>query len=335
MSGSEPGDLRDPGLGCITDVAGIRVGHWTDRVGATGCSVILAESGAVGGIDVRGGYPGTRDCAMLDASNVSVPVHAVTLSGGSNQGLEACSGVARWLRERGKGARLGRVTVPRVAGAVIFDLGVADPDAFPGLDAGYEACEKAAGGPVEEGTVGAGTGAVVGRLLGRRSAVKSGLGTASVAIGGITVGALMVVNPIGSVHGLGGEVLAGPRDPETGAFLDSIELLLDPEFESPAWLAGQSTVIGVVATDAKLAPDQATRVARMAQAGMATVVRPAHTELDGDAIFCLSTAETESSDLDLTRLGAAAALATATAIRRGVTTATGLDGIEAASRGLS
>ena len=199
----------------ITDVPGISVGHWTDKRAGTGCTVVLAPKGAVGGVDVRGAAPGTRETDLLRPGTLVQEAQAIVLSGGSAFGLDAASGVVRYLEEQGAGFRVGRRRVPIVAGAVLYDLGVGDGRVRPQAEHGYEACANAHSGPVEQGSVGAGTGASVGKARGRNSAVKGGLGSASAVMGdGTVVGALMAVNAFGEVVDEDGAVVAGPRDDE-------------------------------------------------------------------------------------------------------------------------
>ena len=315
----------------IADVPGIRVGHYTDSVAITGCTVLLCEGGAVGGVDVRGAAPGTRETDLLDPSNLVERVHAILLTGGSAFGLDAAGGVMRYLAERGVGYDAGVARVPIVPGAVIFDLGIGRSDSWPDAVAGYRACLAASGGAVEMGSVGVGTGATVGKLLGRDFATKGGVGTASIGLpGGLVVGALVAVNAVGDVvDPSDGRVIAGARS-EAG-FAGSVSVILggsdDRRSESP--LAGTNTTIGVVATNARLTKAEARRVAMMAHDGLALAIRPAHTMFDGDAIFALATGES-GTPADVTSLGVAATHVVARAIVRAVETATSLGGVPAA-----
>lgn len=304
----------------ITDVPGLRVGHWTDARGRTGCTVLLCPPGTVGGVDVRGGAPGTRETDLLRPGNLVSEVHAVLLTGGSAFGLDAATGVVRWLEERGIGFDVRVARVPIVPAAVIFDLGVGDPKARPDAAAGYAACERATGGPVPSGPVGAGTGATVGKLLGPQFASRGGLGTASLRVGAEVVGALAVVNAFGDVvDPATGKILAGTRRPLVGGFLDTNAQLRSGLGQLFQAAAGESTTIAVVATTARLDKAQLGRVALMAHDGLARTIRPVHTQLDGDTVFALSCPSPEATAGDVTVIGAAAADALALAVVRAVT----------------
>lgn len=313
----------------ITDVKGIKVGHYTDREGITGCTVILCEEGAVGGIDIRGGAAGTREVDPLRPGHVVEKVNAILLTGGSAFGLDAAAGVARYLEERGKGHRTRAMRVPIVPTAVIYDLAIGSREVRPGADEGYKACLSATDGPVEEGSVGAGTGATVGKLLGMEYATKGGLGTVSATIGdGIVVGVLVVVNALGNVIDPStGKIIAGVRDPGGGGFLDPVDLISRGALPLPSH---SNSTLAVVATNARLSREEAIVVARMAQAGLARVIRPAHTLFDGDVVFTLATGEKESHPLRSFIIGAVAAELLAQAIIRAVLKAEGLGGIPSA-----
>jgi len=312
----------------ITDVAGIKVGHFTDRQGITGCTVVLCEGGAVGGVDVRGSAPGTRETDLLRPLNLVQEVHAVVLSGGSAYGLDAASGVMRWLEEHGIGFHVGVGVVPIVPAAVLFDLTIGDPKARPDAAAGYQACQDATDGPVAEGSVGAGTGATVGKLLGPRFATKSGLGTASVRIGkGVVVGAIVAVNAFGDVvDPESGTIIAGTREPLGKGFVNTVKLMQGNLGQTV--LAFANTTIGVVATDAFLTKEGANKVAQMAHDGLARTIRPVHTMFDGDTIFALATGQKKA---DVNIVGAFAAEVFAQAILRAVRAARPAAGLPAAS----
>jgi len=308
----------------ITDVPGIKVGHYTDREAATGCTVILCEEGAVAGVDVRGSAPGTRETDPLRPMSLVGKAHAILLSGGSAFGLDAAAGVMRYLEERGYGFDTGVAKVPIVPAAILFDLRVGNSKVRPGPEEGYKACLAASTGPVAEGCVGAGTGATVGKIMGPERMTKSGLGTASQKIGNITIGAIVAVNAFGDVvDPETGKIIAGPRDTERGGFLSTTEIMKGLS----ASTAPTNTTIGVVATDASLEKEQVNKVAQMAHDGLARAIRPAHTMVDGDAIFVLATGKERS--VDVTMLGALAAEVVATAIVRAVRQAEGLCGIPA------
>ena len=312
--------------GTLTDVAGLTVGHWTDLEAATGCTVVLCDGdGAVAGVDVRGSAPGTRETDLLDPVNAVQKVHAVLIAGGSAFGLDAASGVMRWLEARGRGVEVGPQRVPIVPAAVLFDLAVGRPDVRPDAAAGEAACDAATAGPVPQGSVGAGTGATVGKVPGSELATKSGLGSASLRLaGGVTVGALVAVNAAGDVvDPASGAVIAGPR--RDGGFVRTVEWLRE---HSPRVGVGQSTTLAVVATDAALTKPEAAKVARMAHDGLARTVDPVHTMLDGDTVFALATGAAERH-ADVTAVGAAAATALAAAVLAAVSEATSLAGVPA------
>ena len=291
----------------ITDVRGIEVGHAQDEEALTGCTVILCRKGAVAGVDVRGGAPGTRETSLLDPVNVVEKVHAIVLAGGSAFGLDAASGVMQYLEEQNIGFETGSAKVPIVPAAILYDLSLGRSDVRPDAAMGYHAAVSASFAAPVEGNVGAGTGASVGKMRGMKYAMKSGVGTWSVKINGITIGALVAVNAIGDVvDPKNGEMIAGVR---TGTTMSLLK-------KSPSLTAVTSnTVIGVVATNANLTKSQATKVAQMAQDGLARTIRPAHTMFDGDTIFALATGEHKA---DVSMVGAFAAEVMAEAILRAV-----------------
>ncbi|OYU32473.1 MAG: peptidase S58 [Comamonadaceae bacterium PBBC2] len=319
--------------GSIVDVPGLQVGHFTHSQRLTGCSVVLAPQGAVGAVDVRGAAPGTRETDLLDPSNLVEKVHAVLLSGGSAFGLDAASGVMRWLDEHGIGFETGYGRVPIVPAAVLFDLPVVRPgdqaDIRPDADAGYAACQAANSDMPAAGNVGAGAGASVGKLFGLDRAMKGGIGNASVRVGPWVVGAMVACNAIGDVlDPATGQVIAGARTADGQSLLDTQAALLRGE-RSTRPMPGTNTTIGVIATNATLSKAQAKRLAISAHDGLARSIRPAHTTLDGDTLFALATgAETSAPDLMLLTVMAAeaTALATVDAIcqARGITTTLGV-----------
>ena len=319
----------------ITDVQGIKVGHYTDREGITGCTVVLCEDGAVGGVDVRGSAPDTRQTELLRPVYLVQQVHAVLISGGSAFGLDAASGVVHWLEERGVGFEFGGAVVPIVPAAVLFDLNIGDPKARPDAEAGYQACQSATDGPVAEGSVGAGTGAKVGNLLGPKFATKGGLGTTSVKIGkGIVVGAIVAVNALGDVVDPDtSTILAGTRKPVVGGFLNTAKQMQGDLGQTILGLA--NTTLAVVATNAYLTKEGANKVAQMAHDGLARSIRPVHTMFDGDTVFALSTGKPpkKGSGADptiTTVVGIAAADVLARAVVRAVQQAESLGGVPAA-----
>lgn len=303
-------------------IEGLRVGHWTDAEGLTGCTVVLPDEPAVAGVDVGGAAPGTRETDLLRPGRTVERVHGVLLSGGSAFGLAAADGVMRWLEEHGRGFETGVARVPIVPAAVLFDLALGSPVARPGPEAGYQACSSARPGAPAEGNVGAGTGATAGKLLGSAQATKTGLGVASLTVdGGFTVAALAVPNPVGDiVEPSTGEVVAGCRAGDSG------ELVLGPLADTI--LALTTTTLAVVATDARLTKEETNRLAKLAYAGLARAIRPL-TAFDGDVIFALSTGRRGRGNL--TALGAAAADAVARAIVRGARAAWPAGGLPSAS----
>ena len=318
------GDPLNP-AGSITDVAGLRVGHFTDPRRPTGCTVVLTADGAVAGVDVRGAAPGTRETELLSPLNAVEQVHAIVLAGGSAFGLDAASGVMRWLDERGFGIEVGPAKVPIVPAAILFDLWVGDASIRPDAASGYAACEAASTQPVAEGNVGAGSGATVGKLFGIQRAMRGGIGSASVTVGGITVGALVAVNAIGDVIDPStGQTVAGARTADGSALLGTMHALLRGDL--PLLLqAGAATTLGVVATDAVLTKVQANKLAQMAHDGLARTINPVHTMSDGDTVFALATGASGKT-APLTLLGALGAEVMAAAVLRAVRAATRLSG---------
>ena len=326
-----PSDSDAPSAGAITDVPGIEVGHFSDTRRPTGCSVVITRQGAVGGVAVRGAAPGTRETDLLEPGNTVSQVHAVLLSGGSAWGLDAAGGVMRWLDEQGIGLNVGPARVPIVPAAVLFDLTLGDPTIRPDAQAGYAACVNASAQAPAQGNVGAGSGASVGKLFGMQRAMKGGIGTASVRVGGVTVGALVACNALGDVIDPGtGALIAGARH-ENGQnggqssdknLCDTRRSLLAGVPPLPI-LAGTNTTIGVIATDAKLSKTQAQRLAQIGHDGLARSINPVHTLSDGDTLFALSTGLAENSP-GMTVLCVMAAEAVALATVQAVRAAQGL-----------
>ncbi len=293
----------------ITDVDGIKVGHFTDSRRPTGCTVVLYETGAVAGVDVRGSAPGTRETDLLNPINTIDKVHAIILAGGSAFGLDTAAGVMRWLEERGHGYQTAAARVPIVPAAILYDLASGDPKIRPDADAGYKACMNARSGPVDEGSVGAGAGATVSKLAGAVR-VKGGIGTSSITLpNGIVIGAIVAVNAVGDVI-----------DPKTGnivagsgiikAWRSGVEITRAPR-------PGESTTIGIVATNGAFDKTQMTKIAQMAHDGVGRAVNPAHTPFDGDTLFAMSTG-TSTAKIHHGIIGALAAEAVSEAILRAV-----------------
>ena len=319
----------------VTDVRGIEVGHAQDEEALTGCTVILCRKGAVGGVDVRGGAPGTRETDLLHPINLVEKVHAILLAGGSAFGLDAATGVMRYLEEKKIGFNTGVARVPIVPAAILYDLNAGRADIRPDAAMGYRAAASASSEGPAEGNVGAGMGASVGKMFGTALAMKSGIGTTSMDLGGgAIVGALVAVNAWGDViDPRTGEILAGLRSGKAGArrvgkkgrFANTLAMMKGTNGRGvlgPSALT--NTVIGVITTNIKLTKAQATKVAQMAQDGVARAIRPAHTMLDGDVIFALSTGAVKA---DVSTVGAFAAEVMAQAILRGVEMAESTGGL--------
>jgi L-aminopeptidase/D-esterase-like protein len=321
----------------ITDVPGIAVGQADDYEALTGCSVVLCEGGAVGGVDVRGGAPGTRETDLLRPLHLVQVVHAVLLAGGSAFGLDAAGGVMRYLEEKRVGFDTRLAKVPIVPAAILFDLGIGRPDVRPDAAMGYQACRRASTDRPAEGNVGVGMGATIGKIFGMAGAMKSGIGTASLELGGgAVVGALAAVNALGDViDPTDGRILAGARPVRwgplrlggRGPFADTLAILRSAPGRTILRLASRAnTVLAVVATNARLTKEQANLVAQMAHDGVARAIRPAHTLLDGDTVFSLSTGRRR---VDVTIVGAFAAEVVSRAIVRAVGSAHGAGGLPA------
>jgi len=311
----------------LTAVPGIRVGHATDVNGLTGCTVVLCEKGAVGGVDQRGGAPGTRETDLLRPLHLVQEAHAILLAGGSAFGLAAADGVMRYLEDQGAGFDAGVARVPIVPAAILFDLDLGEARARPDAAMGFAACQVASDGTVDEGNVGAGTGASAGKILGKGRAMKSGLGSAAISLGGgLAVGALVAANPFGDiVDPQTGEILAGARKLTSNEPADTLAVMGGIVGKAALHFAS-STVIGVVATNARLSKEEANKVAQMAQDGIARSVRPAHTLFDGDTLFTLATGEKEG---DVNLVGAYAAEVVAQAIVRAARAAERAGGLPA------
>lgn len=307
--------------GHIGRVQGISVGHFSDSRRPTGCTAVLCPQGAVGGVDVRGAAPGTRETDLLHPSNLVQEVHGIMLAGGSAWGLDAATGAVRWLEEQGAGLNIGVGRIPLVPAAVLFDVMMGDMRIRPDAAAGYAACRNAGldsgTGRPPEGSVGAGAGAVVGKVFGHERAMKGGIGTASFTVDGVTVGAIIACNALGDVFNpFNGELLVGARTPDGVQLRGTRDALLAGEEPRPI-LAGSNTTIGVVATDAVITKAQAHRLAVVAHDGLARAINPVHTMSDGDSLFALGTARSGKS-LGMMTLSTLAADAVAIATARAV-----------------
>ncbi len=304
----------------ILDVKGLKVGHASDFKGYTGCTVILCEGGATCGIDIRGSASGTRQVDALSINHIVEHVHAILLSGGSSFGLDAATGVSRFLEERGIGFDVGPTKIPIVPTAVIFDILFGDPKARPTQELGYEACLNA-GDTVEEGSIGVGTGAAVGKIFELSRAMKGGVGTSSIVMpDGLAVASLVVVNAFGDIiDNVTGKIIAGARvAPDSLEFANTVESIKKGAVKKQFGLV--NTTLGVVATNAKFNKKEITKVAQMAQGGLIKTISPVHTTFDGDLVFALATGECEA---DLNLVGVLGEFVIAEAIKRAVKKADG------------
>jgi len=316
--------------GSLTDVPGLKVGHFTFKERLTGCTVVLATQGAVAGVDVRGGAPGTRETDLLRSEMSVQQVHAISLSGGSAYGLATADGVMRYLEEHEIGFPVGAGVVPIVPAAILYDLGLGDSKIRPGADAGYEAAAAATSKPVAQGNVGAGAGATVGKLLGGGRAMKGGLGSASIRLpNGLVVAALAAVNAIGDVVDPDtGKILAGARTEDGSSFADTMRQIREGAVMKEASPA-ENTTIGVVAANVDWNQSQATKVAQMAHDGLAMAIRPAHMPFDGDTVFALGTGGVAVDSKLLGYIGALAADVMAQAIVSAILHAESIEGYPA------
>ncbi len=315
-------------MGSITDVSGFKVGHAQDMEALTGCTVVLCPPGTVGGVDQRGGAPGTRETDLLRPKHLVNQVNAVLLTGGTAFGLDAAAGVMRYCEEKGMGIEFGGSKVPIVPGANLFDLYIGNPKVRPDAEMGYQACLNATEGEISQGNVGAGTGAVVGKILSLKMATKSGIGTSSIDLGGGgVVGAIAAVNAFGDViDPESGKIIAGARGIK--GYADTMKVMKSLVGRKVMDFAGKAsnTVIGVVATNVKLNKEQINKVAEMAHNGLARTIRPAFSMFDGDTLFALSSGDVE---MDLNIVGAYAAQAYQEAILNAVRNAEKAGGIPA------
>jgi L-aminopeptidase/D-esterase-like protein len=327
LAGSAVTANAQPRNATLTAVPGIKVGHHTLAERPTGCTVVLAEAGVTAGVDVRGAAPATRETDLLNPVNLVQVVHAIVLSGGSAFGLDAASGVMRYLEERRVGFAFGQAHVPIVPAAAIFDLSVGDGRIRPGADCGYQAARAAADTTVAEGSIGAGAGATVGKIAGMSRAMKGGVGSAAITLpNGLIVAALAIVNAAGDViDPANGQVVAGVRTADGKAFADARKIVRAGGGATGA-ASRENTTLGVIATNARLTKTEATRVSQMAHDGFARALAPSHTPGDGDVIFTLATGAATS---DAGQVGALGADVMASAIVRAARQATGVAGIPA------
>jgi L-aminopeptidase/D-esterase-like protein len=314
--------------GYLTDVGGLRVGHCTDHVGLTGCTVVICDGAMTGGVDVRGSATGTREIELLRPTHLVQHVHAILLSGGSAYGLDAASGVMRYLEEHDRGYDVRVAHVPIVPAAILMDLALGDPKARPDAEMGYRACANAVAGEFERGNVGVGAGATVGKIYGISFAMKGGLGTACLALHqGIRVGALVAVNAFGDVRDLSGNIIAGARNPNKTGFADT-EKVLRGDLAGTV-LGFSNTVIGVVATNAHLSKEDTNKLACMASNGIVRTISPAHTSVDGDVVFALSRADSILA-APVSVVGSVAAEAMSLAVVDAIHSAESIEGLPSA-----
>ena len=314
-----------PYAGGLTDIKGLQIGH--DTLDGTGCTVVLAKDGAVAGVDVRGGAPGTRETDLLRPENSVQRVHAILLSGGSAFGLAAASGVMRYLEEKQVGFSTSHGPVPIVPAAILFDLGVGPKGVRPDSASGYRACAGASPGRVVEGNVGAGTGATSGKLFGVDRSTKTGMGSFSMQVADLRVAALVALNAWGDILDPSTDsIIAGARSEDGSSLVNSLKALQSGSGRLPA--RGHHTILAVVATNATFSQAENTRMAQMSQAGLARTVNPVHTPMDGDTVFALSTGQIRGADL--TVAGSLCAVAVAEATLRAARTARAAYGLPAA-----
>lgn len=300
--------------GYLTDIEGLKVGHYHDQIGMTGCSVIICQEGAGMGVDIRGGAPGTRETDLFKGENLVDRIHAIVLAGGSAFGLEAASGVMKYLEEKNIGFDVGVTRVPIVASAVIFDLNIGDHKIRPNLMMGYEAARNASESENRQGNVGAGMGATVGKILGGKNLMKAGLGSATVEAGDLKVSALVVVNSFGDIFDLeGNRQIAGVYDYENKKLLNTYDIM-KKQFKDINF-SNQNTTIGIVATNAIISKNQGNKISQMAHNGLAKTINPIHTMVDGDTIFTMGTNKIKA---DINLVGSMAAEAMARAVNNGV-----------------
>ncbi|MDR7855690.1 P1 family peptidase [Tissierella sp.] len=311
--------------GYITDINGIVAGHSQSEEGMTGCTVIICEKGATGGVDVRGSAPGTRETDLFKAEKMVDKVHAVVLSGGSAFGLEASSGVMKYLEEQGIGFDVGVTKVPIVASAVIFDLNIGDHRIRPDFQMGYIAAKKANAQEQLQGNIGCGMGATIGKILGPQNAMKSGLGSATVRVGNLIVSAMVSVNSFGDIYDFkSNNQIAGVYDYENGKLLNSISIMKENNKE--LGFNVQNTTIGAIVTNAILTKAEANKISQMAHNGFARSINPIHTMVDGDTIFTMATNEVKG---DISLVGTLAAEAMSMAITNGIVFADSSNGLKA------
>lgn len=309
--------------GYITDVPGIKVGHGESLEGMTGCTVVLCDDGAVAGVDVRGSAPGTRETDLLRPEKMVDKVHGIVLSGGSAFGLDAASGVMKYLEENGVGFDVGVTKVPIVCGAVIFDLNIGDYRIRPDYNMGYETAKSANETENRQGNIGCGMGATVGKILGPENSMKSGLGSSSIKIGELWVGAIVAVNSFGDVYDYeNNKILAGTYDYKEKRLLNSYKIMKDQG--KTVGFPMKNTTIGVVATNGILSKAEANKVAQMAQNGLARSINPIHTMYDGDTVFAMSTGKVKA---DINLIGTVASEIMSKAIVNGILAAESYENI--------
>ncbi len=313
--------------GYLTDVEGIKVGHSHSEKGITGCTVVICEEGATGGVDVRGSAPGTRETDLFKAEKMIDRVHAVVLAGGSAFGLDAASGVMKYLEEKDVGFDVGVTRVPIVSSAVIFDLGIGDFNIRPDKDMGYMAAKGANRHGNVQGNVGAGMGATVGKILGPKNAMKSGLGSASIKIGDLTVAALVVANSFGDIYDFKtNKQIAGPYDYKEDKLLNTLDIMKASNADLGFNLS--NTTIGIIATNAILTKAECNKVSQIAHNGYARSINPVHTMVDGDTIFSTATNKVKA---DINLVGVLAAEVMSMAITNGIIFADGIEGLKSYS----
>lgn len=313
--------------GYITDVEGLKVGHSQSQEGVTGCTAILYTQGATGGVDVRGGAPGTRETDLFRAENMIDKVHAIVLSGGSAFGLEASTGVMKYLEEEGIGFNVGVARVPIVASAVIFDLAIGDSKIRPDSQMGYDAAKTASITENRQGNIGCGMGATVGKIMGPGNSMKSGLGSASIKLGELVVSAIVSVNSFGDIYNYKtGEQIAGVYDYDNKRLLNTIDIMTN--YNANLGFSMENTTIGVIGTNAILTKAEANKVSQMAHNGFARSINPVHSMMDGDTIFTMATNMIKS---DVNIIGTLAAEVMSQAITNAIIYAKSISGLNSYS----
>ncbi len=308
----------------INEIEDLKIGHADNKKGITGCSVFLFEKGAVAGVDIRGGAPGTRETALLKPDKLVDKIHAIMLAGGSAFGLDAASGAVKYLEENGIGFKTGAARVPIVSSSILYDLEIGSSEIRPDIDMGYQACLNASKDAFSNGNIGAGMGATIGKIAGPDQMMKGGLGTAAYKMGDLKIGAAVAVNSLGDIiNPHTGEIIAGVLNKNKNSFLDTEELFYE-NYKKNNNIFGTNTSLGVVITNAKLSKVEANKIATKAHNGYALTMSPAHTDFDGDTIFVASTSKINA---DINTLNLLAVKVVKEAVLNAIKSADTIDGV--------